>query len=201
MGIEWQGFKVRFSLLKACLSGRSFLVVRGHKGADGELGKGDGCDQWCVGQIRNYEFTEEDDRRSVEDSSRRRGGHSRESITLSMSQRSRSASTFGSFDQRSVNKLAERAKRPKGRNSAMAWPSRVTTSRSPRATRSSTSPPLLRSSLIDTRSIANCITGDTPPRWKVTRTRLLFYRDHGCLDIMSDQHRLPNPRPGQQRAR
>ncbi len=153
MGIEWQGLKVRFSLLKACLSSRSLLVVRGHEGANRELGKGDGCDQWFVGQIRSYKFTKEDDRGSVEDSSCQWGGHSRESIAPSISLRSRSGSTFGSFDQRSVNKLAERAKRPKGRNSATAWPSRVTTSRSPRATRSSTSPPLLRSSLIDTWSM------------------------------------------------
>ena len=49
LGIEWQGFKVRFSLLKARLSSRSFLVVRGHEGANREFGKGDGCDQWFVG--------------------------------------------------------------------------------------------------------------------------------------------------------
>ena len=49
LGIEWQRFKVRFRFLEAYLSSRSFLVVRSHEGADRELGKGHGCDQWFVG--------------------------------------------------------------------------------------------------------------------------------------------------------
>jgi hypothetical protein len=72
--------------------------------------------------------------------------HSEGSIRSSTSRRSASVSTLGKYLRRLINSPGPALGRGSGRNSATGVPSRVTTIRSPRSTRRSTSTPLLRSS-------------------------------------------------------
>ena len=82
-------------------------------------------------------------------------GHSRGSMTRSTSRRSRRGSTTGTCRQRSSSTAAERSLDRTGRSSATGRPSLVTVMRCPAATRSTTSPPRLRSSRMVTLSTAS----------------------------------------------
>jgi hypothetical protein len=103
------------------------------------------CDRRDHGFIRQCrhicETSEHDKRRRVEQASSCRIVHSSGLRTSSRSFSRRSGLTEGKCRPRSINSRAEGPCRGRGRSSATSAPSRVTVTTSPRATRSSTSPP------------------------------------------------------------
>jgi len=128
----------------------------GRHAAHRQLGQRDHADHDFVEQIcRVVDAPTQDHRRCVEHPSRRQlRGHSVGSMTVSMSRRNMSGSTRGSPFLRSMSSAGVALRRGSGRNSAIARPSRVTITHSPRSTRSSTSAPLLRRSPTVTDSTA-----------------------------------------------
>ncbi len=156
LGIERQRVEVRLRLLQMRLACRALFVGMGDMRPHRQLGQRDRADHGFVGKsCRVADAPQQDHRRGVEHPPRGRlRGHSDGSMTVSMSRRSASRSMRGNPFLRSMSSTGLALRRGSGRNSATARPSRVTITRSPRSTRSSTSPPLLRRSRTVTDSTA-----------------------------------------------
>ena len=156
LGIEWQNREIRFRLLQMLLPRPTFSVSPSDMWADGKLRECDSTYHRLIGKlIRDNHSPEQDDGRGVQHASAQvaRTGHNDASITLSTSERRASGSTSGRWRRRRISSVALKLRRGSGRSSATGTPSRVTTIRSPRSTRRSTSPPLFRRSRTLTNSV------------------------------------------------
>ncbi len=150
--VEGKRIEVCFCGLEMGLACDTVVVGRGHERADGQLRQGDCGDECCVGQsIDCRDPSEKDQRACVENAGL---VHNDASITESRSRRSSSGSTRGRWARRRISSAMGSAPERRGRSSATCLPRRVTVTRSPRATRSTTSPPWLRSSRIDTSAMS-----------------------------------------------
>ncbi len=148
--VEHQWDKVRLGLLQMSLAGSPLFRGPGDERSDRELGKGHDADQWLIRKRGGVdEPAQEEHGARVEQTSGRRA-HIAESMRLSMSARSRAASTAGSRRRRSMSCSPDTPAGWTGRSSATARPARVTVRCSPRSTRSTTAPPWFLSSRIVT---------------------------------------------------
>ena len=143
-GVEGERVEVWLRLLKMRLSRRARLIGRRDQRSHGQLDERDRGDQRFIGkQCGVVQSTEHDDRAGVEDAARvtHPTDQGEASVTRSRSARSCCASTGGRRRHRCSNVAAVSARPGSGRSSAMGWPSMVTVSVSPPATRCRTRPP------------------------------------------------------------
>ena len=155
--IERKRLEVRLGLLDVRLTRGAFLVCRRQERPDGQLGEGHrGDERLHRKETLILDPRQENQRARIENAAlvtRARASHRDESSAASMSAFSRSASTCARCCHRRSSAEARSGRRANGRSSAMACPSRVTVSDSPRSTRSRTRPPSLRSSRTVTSSM------------------------------------------------
>ena len=147
-GSKGQGVEVRPRLLEPQSARRSIAWICCHEGADGELRERDGRDEGCRREGPRISYALEQNRAGVEDASAR-DAHRDESRAASMSLRRDVGSIAGRRDHRSMSTSTESGWRSSGTRRATGLPSLVTVIRSPRAIRSTMSPPWLRSSRIE----------------------------------------------------
>ena len=153
LDIERKGIEVGFCLLEMGKAGGSFGLVGCHERSYREFREGDRRDERLVGQYCGVPEAGQQDQCVGVKQPRLDVAHRRGSTVESRSPRRAAPSIGGSLRQRarSIGALGPRGRT--GRSSATGLPPRVTTRRSPAATRSTTSPPWLRSSRIVTSAM------------------------------------------------
>jgi hypothetical protein len=147
--VEGDRVKVSLGLLQMCLTSSPLLIGSGDEWADGEFGQSHGGDERLGGQQGGIgQPRQQDDGRSVQDAARLVGCRHlmRLSKISSRSLRQAAGSMAGKWLHWARSASAESFEAMYGRRSATGFPPRVIVTRSPRATRSMTSPPWLRSS-------------------------------------------------------
>src|SRR5262249_25606931 len=151
---------VRLSLLQMLLTGAALSIVVRDMWTDGQLRQ---CYRAYHRLVRKLawvgDVAEKDHRGGVQHSLARSRHHSDGSIRLSTSRRSASGLPRGRFLGGRTSSAGPTLERGSGRSAATGVPSRVTTMRSPRSTRRSTSPPLFRRS----RTVTVFITASVSP--------------------------------------
>lgn len=154
--IKRERIEVRLSLLQMRLTRGTLPLIPGNQRTNRQLRQRDRRDQGLGWEQRRVlEARQKNDSGGIQNAARMSLGsaHRPGSITLSISRLSAPGSRAGRWRQRSTSASEDNPGRESGRSSATRLPALVIVISSPRAARSTTSPPRLRRSLMLTSVI------------------------------------------------